>query len=183
MPFQSLTSYLGYNHVLGAAACFVHPGNGNVYGCACEQLSGARQNLSIYRRAPGAPSWELVKRYQGTVDSAGHITMGGAVIDQAGNLIVLTSLIIPGAPQVTTSGFQGCWIEVPGVDVPYTGVQQLAAHLADVEAVMHATQDVTVRLGWRIDAIETALGNLSASGLEAGDREALEWVKRVRALG
>jgi hypothetical protein len=51
---------------------------------------------------------------------------------------------------------------------------------------MHETQNETARVKaeatQRLDALETALGNVGAGGLDAGDREALEWVKKVRAV-
>jgi hypothetical protein len=119
MTFTPLTNYAGYNHILQAGAHWTHK-NGNTYCCACEQKGGAKQNLSVYRMRPGGSAWELVKRYLGTVDSAGHITMGGASIEQDGSLLVSTSLIIPGAEKVTTTGFVGCWIREPNVDESWT---------------------------------------------------------------
>ncbi len=120
MPFQPLANYTGYNHVLGASACFVHPGNGNIYFTACEQVSGTHQNLSVYRMVAATGAIELVRRYEGTIDSPSQITMGGAVIGQGGALIVATSLVIPGVPKVTGTGWQGSWIREPGIDAPWS---------------------------------------------------------------
>ncbi len=120
MPFQPIANYAGYNHILSTGSHWTHPTNGNTYACVCEQRKGAQQNLVVYRMSPGAPQWELVKRFLGTVDSSGHITIGGASIEPDGSLLVTTSLIIPGAQQVTATGFQGCWIRVANVDTPYT---------------------------------------------------------------
>lgn len=158
MPFSPLTNYQNYDHVLGAGATFVHPGNANIYFCACEKQTGARQNLSVYRIVAGNDAPELVKRYVGTIDSQAQITYGSAVIGSGGNMIVATSLIIPGVPKVTTTGFVGCWIREMGIDAPYPTLGALEQ---------------------RLTAIETALGNLGSVGLEAGDREALD---RLREL-
>ena len=158
MTFSPLTSYFGYDHVLMAGATFIHPGNSNVYFCACEKQSGARQNLSVYRIVAGNDAPELVKRYVGTQDSVAQITYGSAVIGTGGNMLVATSLIIPGAPRVTTTGFQGCWIRELNIDDPYPTLNQLEL---------------------RLTMIETALANISQGGLDAGDREALD---RLRIL-
>ncbi len=127
MPFQPLTNYAGMNHILAAAPTFIHPETGTAYAVACEQRKGAQQDLSVYRMLEGGNAWQLVKRYRGTVDSAGHITMGGAVIERTGNMLVATSLIIPGAPKITTTGFQGCWIREQGIDAPWGGSSAPAA--------------------------------------------------------
>jgi hypothetical protein len=120
MPFQPIANYAGHNHILQAGAQWVHPGNGNTYCCACEQKSGAKQNLSVYRMIEGGSAWSLVTRYQGTIDSAGHITMGAASIERSGDMLVTTSLIIPGAEKVTTTGFVGSWIREPNMDEPWS---------------------------------------------------------------
>ncbi len=156
MPFQPLTDYTGYQHILMAGAQFVHPGNGNVYFAVCEQQSGAKQNLSIYRILAGQVVPQLVKRYLGMVDSAGQITYGGAVIGPGGNMWIATSLIIPGAKRVTTTGFQGSFILEMGIDDPYPTLDMI---------------------GQRLTAIEAALANIGQGGLDAGDREALDRLK------
>lgn len=158
MPFQPLANYQGYQHVLMAGATFVHPGNGNVYFCACEQQAGIKQNLSVYRVLAGAVSPQLVKRYYGTVDSQAQITYGSAVIGPGGNMWVATSLVIPGMPKVTTTGFQGSFILEVGIDESYPTLKMIDQRLV---------------------AIETALANISQGGLDAGDREALD---RLRAM-
>lgn len=120
MTFLPIANYSGHNHVLQVGAHWTHPTSGYTYACACEQKSGARQNLSVYRMKPGGVAWEHVKTYFGTIDSEGHITMGGASIEPSGAMLVTTSLIIKGAQKVTTTGFQGCWVRKAGVDDPYT---------------------------------------------------------------
>jgi hypothetical protein len=120
MTFQPITNYAGFNHVPVAGAVWIHPGNGNAYCCACEKDAAKRQDLSVYRMRRGAAVWELVTRYEGTEDSANQITMGGAAIEQDGALLVVTSLIIPNVPKVTTEGFQGVWIREPHVDEPWS---------------------------------------------------------------
>jgi hypothetical protein len=120
MTFQPLTNYAGYEHVLNAAPCCIHPINGNLYGCAVEKQSGIRQNLSIYRVRPGAHVRELVKRYVGGVDSLAQIAQGGCVIHQDGSLEVWASAIPPSAPNVTKTGFQGVWDRIPDVDEPWS---------------------------------------------------------------
>lgn len=120
MTFQPIADYHSYNHILQAGAHWTHQ-NGNTYCCVCEQKAGARQNLCVYRMRPGADVWELVRRYQGTIDSLGHITMGGASIEPSGDMLVTTSLIIPGAQKVTSTGFEGCWIREANIDEPWSG--------------------------------------------------------------
>lgn len=39
MTFQPLQSYIGYEHVLNAAPCFVHPANGTLVITATATLS------------------------------------------------------------------------------------------------------------------------------------------------
>lgn len=157
MPFQPLTSYQGYQHVLMAGACFVHP-NGNIYFCACEQQSGVKQNLSVYRILAGTITPQLVKRYYGTIDSQAQFTYGSAVIGPGGNMWVATSLIIPGAPKVTQTGFQGSFILETGIDDPYPTLGMIEQ---------------------RLNTIESALAQVSQGGIDAGDREALD---RLRAM-
>lgn len=164
MTFQPLADYKNYEHILMAGACFVHPKNGNVYFTACEQQQGVHQNLSVYRIVGGSNTPELVRRYLGTVDSQAQITYGSAVIGHGGALLVATSLIIPGVPKVTKTGFVGCWIREPNVDETWS--------LSAIEESLSSIED-------RMVAIETALGNLTSGGLDAADREALD---RLRVL-
>ncbi len=152
-PFRN---YAGYHHVLGAGMCFVHPGNGNIYGWACEQRAGTRQNLTIYRSVNGAAP-EQVVTFEGTIDAESFIERGGCVIGHGGALWVATALQPIGVPFVTETGFQGVWCRIPGVDAPWS--------LSGIEL--------------RIAAIETALGNLVSGSLDTGDREALN---RLREL-
>ena len=163
MPFQPLAPYAGYKHVLLAGACFVHPGNGNVYYAACELVQGVEQNLSIYRIRTGSNTPELVKRYLGTVDSEAQITYGSCVIGASGHMLVATSLIIPGVPRVTQTGFQGCWIRELNVDAPYPLLSVLEARIMALEL--------------QVIELQTALANVSQGGLDAGDRDALDRLK------
>lgn len=165
MTFEPLIDYAGYEHVLFAGAQFVHPGNGNVYYAACEKVRGAEQNLSIYRVRAGTNARELVKRYRGTVDSVAQITYGGCVIGASGHMLVATSLIIPDAPRVTTTGFQGCWLRELNIDAPYPLLSVLESRILALET--------------QVVELQNALGNLGSVGLDAGDREALD---RLREL-
>jgi hypothetical protein len=89
----------------------------------------------------------------------------------------------PAAPTVTKTGFQACWLREPGIDAPWGGpdlrLAALTQHLADVEAVMHATQDETARVKARLVEVETALANVAQCGLDAGDRDALDRLRRM----
>lgn len=136
MTFQPIANYAGYNHVLLAGANWTHPGNGNTYCCACEQLSGVKQNLSVYRMPPGGDAWEHVETFEGTVDAVAQITMGAASIEPDGSLLVETSLIIKDAPRVTKTGFQGCWVRLPKKDDPYTLPAVLLARIAMLESAL-----------------------------------------------
>src|SRR5260221_116500 len=50
-----LRDYSGYHHVLGAAPCFVHFGNGNIYFWACEQHDASmEQELAALKSGTGA---------------------------------------------------------------------------------------------------------------------------------
>lgn len=186
MPFQPLTNYTGYNHVLGAAPCFVHPKNGNIYFGACEQRAGTQQDLSIYRYVAQTGIMELVKRYRGAVDSPSQITMGGAVIAQGGAMFVATSLVIKDAPKITGTGWQGSFIREPQVDEPwnFTGVEN-AAQVDDLENAVAALTRSINEQQVQINALETALANSGGSGgevLSLEDRHALDWLASLRAV-
>lgn len=170
MSFQPFINYAGYQHVLQAGAHWTHP-NGNTYACACEQLDGAKQNLSVYRMRQGAASWELVRRYRGTVDSQAHITMGAASIEPSGALLVSTSLIPVGVPYVTRTGFQGVWIREANVDDPYPA--DLALRMKQVETEINRLQGIASEQQRLIEGIS------GGAGLSAEDREALD---RLRAM-
>lgn len=122
MTFTPLINYAGYAHVLNAMPCFVHPGNGNLYGIAIEKQGGTRQNLSVYRVRPGSVTRELVKRYiGGGVDAASQIAAGGCVIHQDGSLEVWASAAPVGQPPITETGFVGgFWPRIPNVDAPWS---------------------------------------------------------------
>jgi hypothetical protein len=135
MTFLPIKNYSGYQHVLGANGIFFHP-NGNAYIAVCEQKSGIRQNLSIYRLPSGSSAWELVREYQGTIDSQAQITYGGVGIGPGGNMLVVTSLVLVGVPKVTTTGFVGAWVREFGIDEPYnlsSGNTALEARIAALE--------------------------------------------------
>jgi hypothetical protein len=120
MIFHPLVNYAGYEHVLNALPCFIHP-NGNVYGVAVEKQGGTRQNLACYRVRPGATGRELAHRFVGGIDSVSQIAAGGCLIDHAGNLIVWASAVPQGMATVTKTGFVGgYWDPIPGIDDPWS---------------------------------------------------------------
>jgi len=120
MPFEPLTNYRGYRHVPEAGAVWFHP-NGTAYCCACEKDENNKQDLTVYRKRHKSAGFEKVIRYEGGVHSENQMTMGGAAINPIdGSLLVVTSLIIPGAPYVTYEKFQGSWIEEPSIDEPWS---------------------------------------------------------------
>lgn len=187
MPFQPLTNYAGYNHVLGSAPCFVHPKNGNIYFAACEQKAGTQQDLSIYRYVAATGIIEPVKRYRGTIDSPSQITMGGAVIAQGGAMFVATSLVIPGVPKVTGTGWQGSWLREPQIDEPWSiGDSDNSAQVDDLENAVAALKRSISDQQQQINEIETALRNIGVGGDGEGlsqiDREALDWLAALRAV-
>lgn len=172
-----LANYTGYNHILFASACFVHPKNGNIYFCACEQHDGVHQNLSVYRYIATTGAIEHVKTYfGGSADSPAQITQGGAVIGQGGAMFVATSLTIPNVPKVTVTGWQGSWIREPNIDEPWNiangtdpRVDALVAQLAS--------------LSQRVTATEGALANLGTGGaLSPEDAANLAWLAQLRAV-
>jgi hypothetical protein len=121
MTFQPLTSYAGYEHVLNAVPCFIHPGNHNLYGIAIEKVGDVRQDLSVYRVRPGVNARELVHRYLGGSDSAAQIAAGGCVIHPDGSLEVWASAVPVAQPDITKTGFVGgFWPRIPNIDAPYT---------------------------------------------------------------
>lgn len=166
--FQPLRDYTGYHHILSASACFIHPVTGWAYFAACEQKAGTRQNLVIYRRRGDVQ--ETVATFQGAIDAQSFITMGGCVIDLDGSLLVATSLQPKGVPFATETGFQGVWCRIPAVDEAW----DIGGRLRACEAEINRLQRI---------AAEQQQMILAAGGLEAEDREALEWVKKVRAVG
>ena len=121
MAFQPLINYAGYEHVLNAIPCCVHPVHGALYGCAVEKRGGIRQDLSIYRVRAGQTQRELVHRYLGGRDAVSQIAMGACMLLQDGSLEVWASLVPLGAVGVTQTGFQGVWDRLPGVDQPWSG--------------------------------------------------------------
>lgn len=162
MPPQTwapMRDYTGYHHVLSAGVGCVHPLNGNVYYWACEQLEGAKQNLAIYREMGGSLEWQRVVSFKGTIDAESFVTPGSMQIGQGGALLVATSLTPIGVPHVTETGFQGVRCRIPGIDQPWS----LGLVMARIEA-----------LNQKVIELETALGNVSAGGLDAKDREALD---------
>lgn len=117
-----IRNYADTYHVLGAGACFVHPTSGNVYFYACEKVDGTHQNLVIYRLVTATGNMEKVHTFTDGIDSQGFIDRGGCVINRDGALVVATSLQHKGVaydPKQTT-GFQGVWAIIPGVDEPWS---------------------------------------------------------------
>lgn len=179
MPFQPFRDYTGFNHVLMAGGVWVHPGNGNIYACACEQRSGVQQDLAVYRLAAGTTVWEEVKRYAGTVASAAQVTFGSAAIGQGGALFVATSLIIPGAAKMTTTGFQGCWIREPNIDAPWSVV---GATDPALRTTIETLQIIVQSQAQQLTAIEAALGTIGSGVLSDADVQALAWLHDLRSL-
>lgn len=117
--FTPLANYAGHEHVLNGVPCFVHPGNGNMYGVDIDKVGGVQQNLNVYRTRPGSTNKELVKRYIGGADSRAQIAAGGVVILQDGSMEVWASAV-PLVGAVTRTGFSGVWDRVPNVDAPWS---------------------------------------------------------------
>ena len=82
-------------------------------------------------------------------------------------MLVGTSLIIPGAPRVTQTGFQGCWLRELNIDAPYPLLSVLEARILALET--------------QVTQLETALAN-SQGGMDAKDREALDRLKVMLQL-
>lgn len=176
-----LADYSGANHVLGAGLCFVHPGNGNLYGWDCVQISGARQNLNIYRIVAKTGAREKVVTFEGTIDAERGFERGQCVIAQGGALWVATTMTPKGVPHVTVTGFQGVYCRIPTIDEPWGLALQPPDYAAQVDAL---AEDVA-QLRAQIDALETALGTLSGGGGELGDadQEALRRLKIWLGIG
>lgn len=153
---QPLTDYTGYEHVLGGQITFVHPVTGNVYATACEKHDGIHQDLSIYRMRSGVlpPKWELVKRYRGGIDAVGQFTMGSAMINTYGALMVSYSCVPLNDATRTKTGFQAMWDWIPvnnndPVDEPWGDDRgALAGRVAALKQ--------------QVAGLETALGNVIA---------------------
>jgi len=168
--WEPLADVSGAHHVLGAGACFVHPGNGNQYFWDCVQYDGARQNLHIYRLVAKTNVFERLVTFEGMKDSQRGFERGGCVIVQGVAQIIATTMIPKGVAYATETGYQGMRCRIPGVDDPWS---------AGTDPRYDALASQLGALGQRITAIETALGNVVSGGLEAADREALD---RLRAL-
>lgn len=118
--FTPLRNYAGHEHVLNALPTFAHQ-NGNLYGIAIEKQAGVRQNLTVYRKRPGASAAEQVHRFVGGVDSAAQIAAGGCAILPNGSLEVWASAVPMGIPPITKTGFVGGWWDpIPGIDDPWS---------------------------------------------------------------
>lgn len=184
-PFRD---YKNYHHVLGAGFCFVHPGNGNIYGWACEQLAGKRQNLVIYRSVGGAAPVPIVT-FEGAEDAESFIERGGCVIGHGGALWVATTLQPKGVVYDTQkrTGFEGVWCRIPNVDSPWSlsGLEQrmaaLEQQLVSIETAIANTspQGAIDALAGKVELLRLAVEGL---GLGTEDREALDWVRELRAL-
>lgn len=174
-----LRDYHGANHVLAAGCCFVHPGNGNQYFWANEQIAGAQQNLAIYRWVAKTDAWEHVVTFEGGgKDAESHITAGSVQIGTGGGLIVATSLVPKGVPHVTNTGFQGVRCRIDNIDAPWSlGTATDPALVARIAALEHAVAQQQQQLV----EIQTALGNVASGGLSAADRSNLDWIGVLRA--
>ena len=118
---HSIINYSGYQHVLRRESRLCIRERHAVRLRVREAQPGTAQDLSIYRLRPGASAWELVKRYTGTVDAVSQFTMGNAVIDQSGALVVASACALKSdPPNRTATGFQAVWDRVPNVDAPWS---------------------------------------------------------------
>lgn len=143
--FTPLINYAGYEHVLNAVPCFIHPGNHNVYGIAIEKHGDIRQDLSVYRVRPGSQVRELAHRFVGGgVDAQTQIAAGGCLIRPDGSLEVWASADPVGGTPITKTGFVGgFWPPIPGIDDPYPLVSALQAQIAALEARINALPPTT----------------------------------------
>jgi hypothetical protein len=161
-----LANYSGAHHVLYAGACFVHPGNGNHYFQDCVQISGAQQNLNIYRLVAQSGVFEKLVTFEGTIDAEAGFERGACFIGQGGALIVATTMTPKNVPHVTETGFQGVRCLIPGVDAPWS--------MADVSA-----------LSTRVTQLEqcvSALEGQPGGGLSPDQAADLAWVRALRAV-
>lgn len=144
-----------------------HPNNQGGYNCRVYDLAPPYTGRPVLTR-----EWE-----QGKNNITGPFGHGASVVLPTGALLTATPVGINSANNVTPA------IQIePGYSAPYQlggsteALEQrlaaLATHLADVEAVMHETQNETAR----VRALAESIGGES---LSAGDREALD---RLRAL-
>lgn len=138
IQWTPLRDYSSYEHVLGAGACFCHPGNGNVYYWACEKEGGTHQNLTIYRHIAKTGVWEQACVFLGTVDAVSFIERGGCVIDHTGALIVATSLDPKDGKTITGTGFEGVRTKIEGVDEPWLLQTELIERLAFLESRLNS---------------------------------------------
>jgi hypothetical protein len=205
-PFRN---YANYHHVLGAGFCFVHPGNGNIYGWACEQLAGKRQNLVIYRSVGGAAPVPIVT-FEGAEDAESFIERGGCVIGHGGALWVATSLQPKGVAfdAAKRTGFEGVWCRIPGIDDPWS-LSGLEQRLTDIETALGnlastpgpkgdkgdqggqgeqgnpgapADPAALAALAGQVELLELAVEGLVSGGLSVEQAEDLAWVGRLRTL-
>src|SRR5258707_6914080 len=103
MPVEwtPLADYHGAHHVVGAGACCIHLKNGNQYFWDCVQISGAHQNLNIYRLVAKTGAWEKVVTFEGVKDAEAGFERGQCFIGQGGALIIGTTMTPKAVPYVT----------------------------------------------------------------------------------
>lgn len=178
-PWIPLADYAHAHHVLGAGACFIHPGNGNQYFWDCVQISGAHQNLNIYRLIAKTSTWEKVVTFEGTKDAELGFERGQCFVGQGGALIVGTTMTPKGVPYVTETGFQGVRCRIPGVDEPWSAAISTAALAALQQHIARLEQTVALQEQQLTD-IETALGNVSSgAGLTPEQTKILDYLVTV----
>lgn len=138
--FTSFRDYSTYHHVLGAGIGDIHLLNGNIYYWACEQLSGAKQNLVIYREMGRTLEWQHVVTFAGTVDAKSFIERGGCKIGQGGALLVATTLQPLGVEydHDKQTGFVGVRCRIPGIDQPWS--------MMDAAEIIRRFNDIDARL-------------------------------------
>lgn len=167
VEWTPMANYAGAHHVLGAGACFVHPGNGNIYFWDCVQVDGPRQNLTIYRLVAKTGAWEKVVTFEGAKDAERGFERGQVQIGQGGALWVGTTMIPKDVPHVTEEGFQGVRCRIPNVDEPW-GDTGLAARFAAIEQ--------------RLTRIESAPADTTGGALTPEQAANLEWLAALRKL-
>ena len=142
-----------------------HPNNQGGYNCRVYELAPPYTGQPVQKReyTQGAP---------GQLGPFGH---GASLVLPSGELLVVTPLGVDSGANVTPT----IALE-PGYAAPYAlggdtaALEQrlaaLAQHLADVEAVMHETQNETAR-------VRALAESISGAGLDAGDRAVLDYLK------
>lgn len=152
MPIQPIELSRPADHVLGAGAQFVHPGNGNAYAAVCLKWHGVNQDLLILRRKPpydmSIPP-EVVHVYDGGgEDSDYQITMGSCVILPTGALWTLFSAVPKGdTPEGSDTGFMAQEDIIPGIDDPYSSTERLVEWAKTIERMVGRLQLTLLETG------------------------------------